>query len=76
MYENYIGKPLDDDIEMIIGDVVKRHHGRLTEFNDKKIEFELRSGRKTIGHKDFYITYIHGTSDIVFDRILDVLTCR
>ena len=36
----------------------------------------MNSGIKTIGHKDFYIMFIHGTPDIEFERILDVLTCR
>ncbi len=76
MYKDYIGKPLDDEIEGIIDDVVERHHGTVKVFNDKKIDIKMGSGIKTIGHKDFYITYIHGTPDIEFERILDVLTCR
>ena len=76
MYEYYIGKPLDDEIESIIFDVVKRHRGTVKVFNDNKIDIKMDSGIKTIGHKDFYITYIHGTPDFEFEWILDILTCR
>ncbi|MBQ9010421.1 MAG: hypothetical protein IJ088_14005 [Clostridia bacterium] len=76
MYENYIGRPLDDDIEYIIFDVVNRYHGEVTALDDRKIEIKMPSGMKMIGHKDFYISFIHGTPDFEFERILDVLTCR
>ncbi len=36
MYKDYVGKPLDDEIEHIIDDVVERHHGTVKVFNNKK----------------------------------------